>query len=77
MRVTMDKAGRLVIPKDLRDRIGLRAGELDVHVEGAGLHLEPVAGDGLVEREGRLVVAESGGRVTDDDVEALRDADRR
>lgn len=77
MRVTMDKAGRVVIPKDLRDRIGLRAGELDVHVDGAGLHLEPIAGDGLAEREGRLLVVESGDPVTDDDVRALRDADRR
>lgn len=70
----MDEAGRVVIPKVLRDHLGLRAGELDVHVEGAGLHLEPLAGDGLAEREGRLVVAASGSTMTDENVRALRDA---
>lgn len=77
MRVTMDKAGRLVVPKELRDHLGLRPGELEVHVSGAGLHLEPLAGDGLVERDGRLVVASSGVPLTDADVRTLRDADRR
>lgn len=77
MRITMDKAGRIVVPKELRDRVGLRPGELEIQVSGAGLHLEPLAGDGLVERDGRLVVTSSGDRLTDDDVRALRDADRR
>lgn len=77
MRVTMDKAGRVVVPKELRDRLGMRPGELEMQIAGAGLHLEAVAGDGLVEREGRLVVASTGDRLTDADVRALRDADRR
>lgn len=77
MRVSMDKAGRVVIPKELRDRVGLQAGELEIHVSGAGLHLESPTGDGLVERQGRLLVAAAGAPVTDDDVRALRDADRR
>lgn len=73
----MDKAGRVVIPKEVRDHIGLRPGELELQIDGSGVHLEPLAGDGLVEREGRLLVAESGDVVTDDDVRALRDAERR
>jgi AbrB family looped-hinge helix DNA binding protein len=27
MNVTIDKAGRLVVPKEIRDRMGIRAGE--------------------------------------------------
>lgn len=77
MRTTIDKAGRLVLPKPLRDRIGLGAGEVDVFVDGAGLRIEPVAGDELTERDGRLVVAGSGARVDDEMVQALRAADQR
>lgn len=77
MRTTMDKAGRVVIPKELRERIGLLPGEVDLQLDGAGLHLEPVARDHLVERDGRLVVPASGPVLTDEAVRALRDADRR
>ena len=77
MRTTIDKAGRLVIPKELRDRIGLSAGEVDLRVEGATLRVEPVASDRLVEREGRLTVPASGTPLDDDRVQSLRDVDQR
>lgn len=77
MRTTIDKAGRLVIPKDLRERIGLGPGEVDIRVEGATLRLEPVASDRLVERRGRLTVPATGDPVDDDQVQSLRDADQR
>ena len=77
MRTTIDKAGRLVIPKELRDRIGLVPGEVDVRVEGASLRVEPVAGDRLVERDGRLTVPRSGQPLDDNQVQSLRDADQR
>jgi AbrB family looped-hinge helix DNA binding protein len=77
MRTTIDKAGRLVIPKPLRDRVGLRAGEVEIVVDGTGLRLEAVAGSGLEERSGRLLIPPSGVPVTDDDVRVLRDADQR
>jgi hypothetical protein len=32
MRTTVDKAGRLVIPKPLRDQLGLGPGEVDTSV---------------------------------------------
>ena len=78
MRTTMDKAGRVVIPRELRDRIGLHAGPVDLEIDGSGLHLSPaVAEEPLVERGGRLVIAPGGSPLSDDDVGALRDADQR
>jgi AbrB family looped-hinge helix DNA binding protein len=77
MRTTIDKAGRLVIPKVLRDRLGLRPGEVEVVADGAALRVEAVAGEGLEERDGRLVIPASGAALTDADVRALRDADQK
>lgn len=77
MKATIDKAGRLVLPKALRDRVGLAAGEVDVFADGAGLRIEPVAGSDVEEKEGRLVVPRSGTTIDDELVRALRDADQR
>ena len=77
MRATIDKAGRLVIPKRLRDDLGLRPGEVEVTAEGAGLRVEPLAGENLDEREGRLVIPAAGAQIDDDLVRSLRDAGQR
>lgn len=77
MKTTIDKAGRLVIPKQLRDEIGLRPGEVEVSVYGAGLRVEPLAGESLDERDGRLVIPATGLQIDDDLVRSLRDAGQR
>lgn len=77
MKATIDSAGRLVIPKILRDRLGLVQGEVDVEADGADLRVRPVAEDVLVEQDGWLVVPASGASLGDDDVRDLRDADQR
>ena len=77
MRATIDKAGRLVIPKPLRDRLGLVPGEVEVAAEGTALRVEPIASDELAEENGRLVIPASGGHIDDGTVRALRDADQR
>jgi AbrB family looped-hinge helix DNA binding protein len=80
VKTTVDKAGRLVIPKRLRDEIGLRPGqEVLIDVVGTGLLVQlPVTGDPpLEERDGRLVVARTGTTLGAADVDALRDGLRR
>jgi len=78
MRATIDKAGRLVIPKQLRDEVGLRPGAVEVSAYGAGLRVEPIAGEeSLGEDAGRPVIPATGVRVDDNLVRSLRDAGRK
>jgi AbrB family looped-hinge helix DNA binding protein len=77
MRATIDQAGRLVIPKPLRDRLGLGPGVVEVIADGTGLRVESIAGEGLDDEGGRLVIPAAGVSLTDDDVRDMRDADQR
>jgi AbrB family looped-hinge helix DNA binding protein len=77
MSTTLDKAGRLVVPKALRDRLGLHAGEVEITADGASLRVEPVFDDALVEKGGRLVVPASTTTVTDELVRELRNTDQK
>lgn len=77
MKATIDSAGRLVIPRALRERLGLRQGVVDVEADGADLRVRPVAGDTFEERDGLLVIPATGSPLTDEDVQTLRDADQR
>ena len=67
----------MVLPKQLRDQVGLRPGVVDVVADGAGLRVEALAEDELEERGGRLVIPASGATVDDEAVWALRHADQR
>lgn len=67
----------MVIPKALRDRLGLAPGEVEITADGAAVRVEPVSGESLVERDGRLVIPSSGFLLTDDLVLELRDADQK
>ena len=77
MKTTIDKAGRLVIPKNLREQLGLVPGEVMVSADGGALRVEPTSRDDLVEENGRLVIPASGMVVDDAMIDAMRDADRR
>ena len=76
MRATIDSAGRMVVPKSIRDRLGLGPGEVEVLIDGSDLRIRPIADDAVVTEDGWLVVRAVGATLTDDDVRALRDADQ-
>ncbi len=67
----------MVIPKVLRDRLGLTSGEVEITAEGASLRVEPVFEDSLIEKNGRLVIPASASTITDEFVRELRDADQK
>lgn len=77
MKATIDKAGRLVIPKSLRDDAGLRPGEVEVRLDGSGVRIEAIAADSLQRHRGRLRIPPSDTPIGDAEVRALRDAGRR
>lgn len=81
MMASMDRAGRVVIPKEIRERLGL---EVDVtftiEMEGDSLRLTPAraARRRVVEIDGWPVLEPVPGlRTTDLDVQRWRDADQR
>jgi AbrB family looped-hinge helix DNA binding protein len=58
MRITIDKAGRVVIPAPIRERAGLVAGaELEVTLDETGIRLERVAPGPRLVKVGRRLVA--------------------
>ena len=67
----------MVIPKELRDSIGLVPGEVEVTPEGAGLHIEPLASEQLQDEDGLLVIPAADTTISDDLVRTLRDANQR
>jgi AbrB family looped-hinge helix DNA binding protein len=77
MRAAIDKAGRVVIPKPLRDELGLRPGDVEVTSDGAALRIEPITSDHIVEEDGRLVIPPAGAVVDDHLVRDLRFADQQ
>jgi AbrB family looped-hinge helix DNA binding protein len=78
MRTTIDSAGRIVIPRSLRERVGMIGqGEVEIEVDGAAIRVEPIAGEGLVDEDGLLVIPAIGMPITNDMVRELRDAERR
>ena len=81
MMVTIDKAGRVVIPKDARERLSITADtELELTVQGDTIQLAPVRQPGrtisVVDGFPRIGAIE-GMPITDADVQAWRDADQR
>lgn len=79
MEATIDSGGRLLLPKNLRDSLGLSAGsKVDISLYGSGLQIVLGGRTAKVERDsdGRLV-SNAETVVTDDVMFALIDAGRR
>lgn len=67
MKTTIDAAGRVVVPKALRDRLALTPGsEIEVEAVADGVFLRPAAtGPGLVLEDGVLIHRGSSGAALD------------
>ena len=81
MKTTMDRVGRVVLPKAVREQLGLAANvEFDVVIDGSAVRLQPrVTNQRKIRKvDGWPVLSAVKGTVlTDADVQSLRDADRR
>jgi len=77
MKTTMDAAGRLVIPKEIRRQAGLQPGTpLDVRWQDGRIEIEPAAVPVTLVRKRRFMVAlpqVTGPVLTTRDVEETRD----
>ncbi len=79
METVIDSAGRIVVPKHMRDQLGLTPGsKVDISLYGAGVQVTPGGRSARLEREpnGRLVI-QGETVLTDDAMYVLIDAGRR
>jgi AbrB family looped-hinge helix DNA binding protein len=77
VRLTIDKAGRVVIPKPLREELHLEPGDsLEMESAGEQITLRPVRGTGPLSKEHGVWVFHSGqalpASATDDMLEQIR-----
>ncbi len=78
MRAVIDSVGRIVVPKPLRDLLGLRPGStVDISRYGAGLQLVPTSRTARLVDEAGVLVATGETTIDDDVVFGLLDAGRR
>jgi AbrB family looped-hinge helix DNA binding protein len=76
--ITIDKAGRLVLPREVRNRLHLQAGDrLEILPEEDAIRMRPVREEATVSRTGWLLVVDPPrvGEVTD--IEAWIEQDRK
>jgi len=78
VHLRLDKAGRVVIPKPLREKMGLGAGDaLELEATGEQITLRPVRGTGPLVKEHGVWVFRTGeplsASATDEMMEQLRE----
>jgi AbrB family looped-hinge helix DNA binding protein len=78
MEASIDSVGRIVVPKPLRDALGLSPGTtVDISRYGAGLQLVPTGRTARLVDESGVLVAAGDTAIDDDVVFGLLDAGRR
>ena len=78
MKAAIDSVGRVVVPKPLRDALGLQPGsEVEISRYGAGLQLIPAGRVASVVLEEGVPVATGTTEIDDEIVFGLLDAGRR
>jgi AbrB family looped-hinge helix DNA binding protein len=81
MKTTIDSAGRIVIPRDIRNATGLGPGTVvEVAAHDGVVSIQPAAVAVKIVKKGGLHVAVAGdarGELTEDEVRAVRDEVRR
>lgn len=79
MEAVIDSGGRIVLPKQLRDALGLTPGSrVDVSAYGGGLQITPGGRTARVERDANeRLVARADTEVSDEMMFALIDSGRR
>jgi len=78
METKLDAVGRIVVPKPLRDALGLTTGStVDISRYGAGLQIVPAGRTARMVDEGGVLVATGETTIDDAAVFGLIDAGRR
>ncbi len=78
MKATVDSVGRIVVPKPLRDALGLRPGTLvDLTRYGSGIQIVVAGRTATLATESGVLVATGTTELDDDELFGLIDAARR
>jgi AbrB family looped-hinge helix DNA binding protein len=78
VKASIDSVGRVVVPKPLRDALGLTPGtSVDISRYGAGLQIVPAGRTARLVEESGALVATGDTAIDDEDVFGLIDAGRR
>jgi AbrB family looped-hinge helix DNA binding protein len=78
MKAKVDSVGRIVVPKPLREAVGLTPGStVDVSRYGSGLQISPAGRAARLVEEDGVLVATGDSTINDEDVFGLIDSGRR
>lgn len=78
MKTTIDSAGRIVVPKPLREALALTAGSIvDISQYGSGLQIVPAGRTARLIEEDGFLVATGDTSIDDDTLFHLIDTGRR